>query len=167
MAGEVSAALQEEHRYSRKEVREWIAEGNWSEYEESVRSDALHGIDLVAAKSAAKFHLMPSQNPTERSRDIKGVLVSLPRARNWIAHRCKTSYLDERWTRGRGECRVILKAQIGGKLMIDVLIEQELVAEIGESRDANDGGRKNVSLLHDEILRTIFLPNGKSRNVRA
>ena len=51
--------------------------------------------------------------------------------------------------------------------MIQMLVEQELIAEIRKTRDSDDARRKNVSLLRHKILRAIIFAHGKTWNIGA
>src|ERR1700686_559578 len=51
--------------------------------------------------------------------------------------------------------------------MIEALVKQERIAQIGKARDADDGWRKDVSLLRDKILRSIVFAHRKTGDVGA
>ena len=51
--------------------------------------------------------------------------------------------------------------------MIQVLVEQESIAQKGKARDSDGGWRKDVRLLRDEILRPVILAHRKAGNIGA
>ena len=130
--------------------------GTWCEDEEPIGSDTLQNIDLVILVSTAEFHLMAAANPSERTREVVGVLIGVARAGDGIADRCVTAGLDKRRTDSGLERRLVFEAETLGSSVVDVLVDKEFVAQVGEARDAHDGGGKSVGLLGNEILGALI-----------
>src|SRR5580658_6092927 len=51
--------------------------------------------------------------------------------------------------------------------MVEVLVEQESIAEIRKTRDRDGGGRKDVCLLCNEVLRPVILTHREAGYIRA
>src|SRR5208283_2894582 len=49
--------------------------------------------------------------------------------------------------------------------MIQVLVEQERIAEEGKARDADGAGRKDVRLLRDKVLCAVILSHWKAGDI--
>src|SRR5262249_32655702 len=75
--------------------------------------------------------------------------------------------LDERRASGDIQAGTVAEAQVGGTCVVGTLTVEELVAEIGEARDADEGGTESVGFLRDEILRALVLSNGEARDTGA
>lgn len=48
-----------------------------------------------------------------------------------------------------------------------MLVEKELVTQIRKTGNADDGGRKDMSLLCDKVLGTIIFSDRKAGNIRS
>ena len=171
VAAEISATLQEHDGIAGKKigkaivVEEVCLRGNAGEDKESVGGDALQGIDLVTAVASAEFKFVAAVNPTERAGEVEGILISVARAGDGIADRSVASDLNEWRSRGGRQRGCVLKSERRGRLMIQMLVQQEDIAKERKARDADGGGRKDVSLLRDEVLRAVIFADGKSGDI--
>src|SRR6185437_3459354 len=128
--------------------------------------DAENGVDLVATIAAAEFHFVAANDPTERTGNVKRVLIGITRAGDGIPDGRVACYLDE-WRPGRDRQRgIVLETKISGSLVVQVLVEQELIAEKGKPRDSNQTRRKGMRFLRDEVLGAVVRANRKARDIR-
>ena len=59
----------------------------------------------------------------------------------------------------------VLEAEAGRSRVIQMLVDQEFIAQEGEAQRSHKRGRKGVRLLRNEILRALILAHGEARNV--
>src|ERR1700689_1429299 len=151
-AREIADALQEDHGLPSEEAGECICDRERLEYEEAVGRDALQHIDLLALVSAAEFQLVLAAHPGQRSRQVVDIFIGVARAGDRITHLGIAVYLNKWWSGRDLQTRGVFKSKICGRLMVLTLAEEELVTEKRESRNRDDGRRKRVRFLRDEVL---------------
>src|SRR6202041_3890988 len=144
-----------------QEAGKSIAVREVSEHEEAVAGDALQGVDLIAPVASAKFQLVAAVDPAQRAGEVKGVLKRVARSRDGVAHRGISADLNKGRSSGRRQGWSVLKAQVRRRLVIQVLVRQERIAEIRKRSDADGGGRKDMRLLCDKVLCAVILAHWK------
>ncbi len=85
VALEITSTLQKDHWLARQEAGKRVGVGETSEHKKTVRSDALQAIDLVKAKTSAKFHFVAAMDPAQRSGEVIGILKRIARSRNGVS----------------------------------------------------------------------------------
>src|SRR4029077_11940603 len=98
----------------------------------AIRSNALEGIDLVAAKTSTELQFMTAANPAQRTGNIKRILVRVARPGDGIADGGIPAHLNERRSGGRREGRLVFEAQARRRVMIDAFAKKKLVPQEGE-----------------------------------
>src|SRR5277367_2338089 len=95
----------------------------------------------------AEFHFVPAVNPCYGAGNIDGIFVSVARTGNRIAYGCIAADLYERWPYRGVQRRFILKTQARRGCVIDCLVEEILIPQKREARDADERWRKRVRFL--------------------
>src|SRR5271163_4090795 len=166
-ARKIADALQEDHGLPSEKAGECICDRERLEHEEAVARDPLQHIDLLALVSAAEFQLVLAAHPAQRSRQVVDIFIGVARAGDWITHLGIAVYLNK-WRSGSDiETRGVFKSKICGRLMVRTLAEEELVTEKRESRDSDDGRRKRVCFLRDEVLCALVFADREARHTGA
>src|SRR4030095_15076975 len=110
-ARKISAALQEEDRGAKQEAGKGVRDyRKGSEDKETIGGNSLQHIDLKALVSAAEFEFVIATGPADVSGRVKGVLVTVARASDWIAHRGVSVDLNEGRTDRHFETGIVFKA---------------------------------------------------------
>src|SRR5882762_3843342 len=156
--------LQKDHRFPGQKAGKAIAVGKVGEHKEAIGCDPLQGVDLVAPEPAAELQLMVSAYPAQGAGQVEGVLIGIPWSRDRVADRGVPAHLDERRPGSGPKRGLILKAQAGRRFVVDVLIEQKLVSQVGKTRNADHRRRKDMGLLDDKILGTVILADREAGN---
>src|SRR5260370_7623768 len=108
---------------------------------------------------------MTPLNPCEGAREIIGILIGVARPGDGIPDGSIASHLDEWRPDGLCQGRCVLEAKARRSRVIQMLVDQEFVAQEREAQRSHKRGCERVCRLRNEILPALILPTQETRDV--